>query len=183
MLGHASPLTAMLAPFALAVASCTGAPDVPSAVAIEGPLRIDGLLPSPDSFDDRALEALGAEDVVWSQHGETWRYRGVSLAKVLARCGLDGGTGGPGADPRTKHMGWRRVVLATAADGFQAVFSSAELMPEIGATRALVVWAKDGNGIPEPEGPRRLLVPTDHKGSRSLRSVVRISVCAAPDVP
>ena len=141
-----------------------------STLAVTG----DGLRPT--QFDAALLESLGGEDVGWAHHAETHVYRCVDLHAVLGHCGHEAGTGGPGADPRTKHAGWRKAVRATAADGFDAVFSTAELMPEIGPSRALVAWRKDGAPIDSQEGPLRLLVPTDKKGSRSIRQLVRIDV-------
>jgi hypothetical protein len=41
-----------------------------------------------------------------------------------------------------------KAVVATAPDGFQAVFSCAELFPEMGPTRAFVVWTVDGQPMP-----------------------------------
>ena len=150
----------------------------PAAVNASDAFEVMGL-PRGGRFDAAALEALGAEQLQWAHHAETHEYRCVGLHAVLAHCGLEAGTGGPGADPRTRHSGWRRLVRATAADGFDAVFSTAELMPEIGPSQVLVAWAKDGAPIPPPEGPLRLLVPTDKKGSRSIRQLVRIEVLDA----
>lgn len=144
-------------------------------------VTIDGVGIHPAVLDAAALEAMGGEDLRWAHHGEESVYRGVDLAQLLVRSGLEAGTAGPGADPHEKHIGWRRVVVATAADGFQAVFSSAELMPEIGPTRAWLVWSKDGGALDDGEGPLRLLVRTDRKGSRSLRQLARLDVRAAGD--
>lgn len=143
-------------------------------------LEIVGL-PHATRLDVSSLASLGAEDRTWSLHGETHVYRCIGLHAVLAHCGLDAGAGGPGADPRTKHAGWRKFVVAHAADGFDTVFSSAELMPEIGPSQVWIAWAKNGAPMAEPEGPLRLLVPTDKKGSRSIRQLVRIDVRGAAD--
>ena len=167
---------------ALALAACSA----PRVAAEPGPwvpriVAIGGIGMRPAELDAAALEALGSEDLRWTHHGEESVCRGVELAKVLVHCGLDAGTSGPGADPHEKHLGWRRVVVATAADGFQAVFSSAELMPEIGPTPAFLAWSKDGAALDDGEGPLRLLVRSDRKGSRSLRQVARLDVRSTCD--
>jgi hypothetical protein len=75
-----------------------------------------------------------------------------------------------------KRAGWKKVVVASAADGFQAVFSCAELAAEMGPTRALVIWKLDGAPIAADEGPLRLVVLTDQEPSRSLWSLKRLEV-------
>lgn len=165
-------------------AACNAGPTTPSetsprttpAAPAAPELRVEGLSPSPMTFTVADLEALGAEDLAWAHHADSDTYRGVAIDKVLARAGLDAGQGGPGVAADAKHLGWRRVVVAEALDGFTAVFSSAELLPDIGPTRALVAWAKNGAPLPADEAPLRLLVLTDKKGSRSVRQLVGLHV-------
>lgn len=66
--------------------------------------------------------------------------------------------------------------MASSADGFEAVFTCAELMPEMGKTRAWIVWSSDGKPLPEDEGPFRLVVTTDQKGSRSVRNLTGLRI-------
>lgn len=164
----------------LALAACAAPHQREAPLGRGDRLVVAGALPRSATMDAAALEALGAEDMPWAHHGESSTYRCVRLDKVLTACGLEAGTGGPDADPRTKHIGWRRVVVATAGDGFQGVFSSAEILPDIGPSRVFVAWAVNGRPLDAAEGPLRLLVPTDHKGSRSLRRLVRVDVLPAP---
>jgi hypothetical protein len=53
-------------------------------------------------------------------------------------------------------------------------------MPEMGPTRAFVVWSRDGAPLPADEGPLRLVVTTDHKGSRSTRQLTGLRVVEMP---
>lgn len=165
----------------LAAAACSGGPPTRgAATAPAAPtateLRVEGLGTASIVLRPADLEALGAEDIAWSHHATTDTYRATALDKVLARAGLDAGQGGPGTAPTDKHLGWRRLVVAEARDGFTAIFSSAELLPDIGATRALVAWQKNGAPLPPDEAPLRLLVTTDRKGSRSVRQLVGLHV-------
>jgi DMSO/TMAO reductase YedYZ molybdopterin-dependent catalytic subunit len=73
-------------------------------------------------------------------------------------------------------------VIARASDGVVAVFPCAELMPQMGRTRAFVAWAVDGGALPADEGPLRIVVSSDIKGSRSLRQVVELRVVDARKV-
>jgi len=182
------PRAALVAALLAALAglpSCAGAPpstEAPASTAVPrhiATLEVTGL-PMVRQLDVATMESLGGKDVTWAHHAGQHLYRCTSLFAILTHCGLEPGVGGPSADPRSKHGGWRRVVHARAADGFDAVFSSAELSPDIGPSEVLVAWMVDGRPLPASEGPLRLLVPTDKKGSRSIRGLVRVDVSAAP---
>ena len=75
-----------------------------------------------------------------------------------------------------KRAGYRKVVVATARDGFQAVFSCAEIAEGKGATRALVAWAIDGKPLPPEMGPLRLVVLTDGEPARSIYQLESLKV-------
>lgn len=122
------------------------------------------------------LEALGSEDVAWVFRDEPHTYRGVRIDVLLKQVGFDEGPGGQTVQPRDRRPGWRKILVAEALDGFRAVFTCAELMPEMGCTRAYVVWRRDGDVLPEDEGPIRLIVTTDQKGSRGVRQLVGLRV-------
>lgn len=159
------------------VAACGGSPhrrgDPLPAAAPE--LTVEGL-GDPMLLRQAELEALGPEDIPWTQQGGNDLYRGVTVEKVLARAGLESGDGGPGISSNNKNVGWRRIVIAECTDGYTAVFSSAELMSNIGGTRAFVAWRKNGTVLPVDEAPIRLLVATDKGGARSVRQLKRLFV-------
>ncbi len=67
-------------------------------------------------------------------------------------------------------------MVITAPDGFQSVFSAAELTEGMGKTQVLVVWMVDGKPLPAEQGRLRLVVPTDAEASRSLHHLQRIDV-------
>jgi hypothetical protein len=67
-------------------------------------------------------------------------------------------------------------------DGVVAAFTCAELMPLMGRTRAFVAWAVDDQELPADEGPMRIVVASDRKGSRSLRRVAEVQVVDARQV-
>jgi DMSO/TMAO reductase YedYZ molybdopterin-dependent catalytic subunit len=114
------------------------------------------------SIDD--LKALGAETAEWTVHGQVHKVTGVPLDKVLTRAGFTP----KGADdsPKEKNAGWKKVLLATAGDGYQAAYSCAEFF--IGGSRALIVWEVDGKPLSEREAPLRMVVLTDKEPARSL---------------
>jgi hypothetical protein len=100
----------------------------------------------------------------------------VRLDRILTRFGFSPGQMGHAVPIRDKRAGWKKVVRATASDGFQAVFSCAELAESMGPTRAYVLFEIDGKPIPPEAGPLKLVVPTDKEPSRSVRQLVRLDV-------
>ena len=67
-------------------------------------------------FTVAALEKLGPETVDWKDHDVARKAYGVALPKVLEQLGLQ---------PSDKKS-WRKLVVATGADGYKAVFTAAE---------------------------------------------------------
>jgi DMSO/TMAO reductase YedYZ molybdopterin-dependent catalytic subunit len=97
--------------------------------------------------------------------------RGVKLTAVLERAGLANSAQGEQND--WKHT----VVLATATDGYQVVFSWPELFnTEVGAG-ALLVFERDGQPLAEREGRIALVSARDLRtGPRSVKWLTRLDV-------
>ena len=97
--------------------------------------------------------------------------RGVRLAAVLERAAL------AATDPNEwKHT----IVLATATDGYQVVFSWPELFNTEGGAAVLVVFERDGQPLADREGQIALVSARDTRaGPRSVRSLERLEVRVA----
>lgn len=139
-------------------------------------LSLDGALVRSGAITLSELEALGPVTADWTDKKGPHRVKGVRLDKLLLARGFAEGVTGPKADPKQKHAGLRSAVVATARDGFKAVFSVGELLETLGATQALIVWEVDGKPLPEAAGPFRIVVTTDKLPSRSLHQVERFEV-------
>ncbi|MEZ4457998.1 MAG: hypothetical protein R2882_15850 [Gemmatimonadales bacterium] len=72
------------------------------------------------------------------------------------------------------------VLVVEAADGYRAIFSLAELAPDLGGRGALLVDRADGAGLPVADGPLRLLVPYETRPTRWVRQVVRLRIVSVP---
>ncbi len=144
------------------------------AAAADAPLSISGTGVKPASLQLRDLEAMQPVKATWAVGGDKRPVLGVPLDKLLERQGLVPGRMGDGGSPQSR--GWRRVVIASAPDGFQAVFTVAELTPHLGQTRALLAWKIDDKPLPPDRGPLRLVVLTDQIASRSVHAVNRLEV-------
>lgn len=182
-------MTALLAALLL-----TAAPDAGALLT----LRVDGDLIKPGALSIKELVQLGAVTVDWTDthaahaknpeaaacgapaqkndQGCGHKVTGVRLDRVLLRLGFSEGPMGPQANPKQKHQGLRGAVIASAADGFEAVFSVGELLETLGATNALIVWEMDGKPLPLGLGPFRILVLTDKGASRSIHQLTGLRV-------
>ncbi|MBV9356355.1 MAG: molybdopterin-dependent oxidoreductase [Chloroflexi bacterium] len=152
----------------------------PSAASFAPEVNVGGLVAQGRSFGLADLQALPQVTlpVVYGAAGkiESASYTGPRLLDVLQAAG------GP-TPPSGKNGQLRRYVLATGADGYQAVISWGELDPEFGADPVLVAWQRDGNALGEGEGMARLVVPGDKVGGRFVATLVSLEVrdgAAAP---
>jgi DMSO/TMAO reductase YedYZ molybdopterin-dependent catalytic subunit len=153
-------------------------PGLAGAVDTTPTLRVGGELPKTGSLTQGELEKLGAVSVPWTNHGQTHQIVGVRLDKVLLHFGFTPGPMGKDVSMKDKVKGYREVVIATARDGFQAVFSCAEVSEGMGPTTAYIVWQVDGKPLGPDVGPLRLVVPTDGEAARSIRQLDSLRVAA-----
>lgn len=110
-------------------------------------------------------------DVRFGTHKGTEQhtYRGVRLYTLIDRAGLQ-------LDSDRKNDQLRKYVLVSAKDGYEAVVSWGEIDPEYANMPMLLAWEEDGQTLMGKDGPVRLVVPTDAKGGRYVRGVVRVEV-------
>lgn len=139
-------------------------------------IDVRGDVPKPGLITLQDLAQLGSITSTWTLHGQSHTVVGVPLEKVLRRAGWEPGVMSKTVPPAEKRVGYKRVVVVTAPDGFQSVFSAAELTEGMGKTQVLVVWSVDGKPLPAEQGPLRLVVPSDAEPSRSLHHLRRIDV-------
>lgn len=154
-------------------------------------VEVRGDVASPGSLTLRELAAMPTVQADWTMHGKTHKVLGVPLAKALERFGVGPGPMTKQMAPKDKRPGYKKVLVASAPDGFQAVLSVAEITEGMGKTQALLVFQIDGQPLRAEEKPLRLVILTDGEGSRSLYRLQRIDVVdlrkivppAGPSIP
>jgi DMSO/TMAO reductase YedYZ molybdopterin-dependent catalytic subunit len=115
------------------------------------------------------IKALPRTTVTVHDEGRTFNYEGVLVGELLKRAGAPVGSALRGDALAT-------YVIVRAHDGYEVVFSLAELDPEITGSQIIVPDAVDGKPLADAEGPFRLVAPNDARGARSIRMVERIEV-------
>ena len=67
-------------------------------------------------------------------------------------------------------------ILATASDGYQVVFTIAEVAQEFANEPILVADKRDGKPLFQYQGPLRLVCPNDKAGARSVRMLESLKI-------
>ena len=102
-------------------------------------------------------------------HGVVHECSGPKLIDVLAVLGLPHGEA-------LRGKALARTVEIDARDGYEVVFSLAELDPTLGNTPAIIATRCDGKPLDAKDGPYRLVVPNDQRPARSARQVKTITL-------
>jgi DMSO/TMAO reductase YedYZ molybdopterin-dependent catalytic subunit len=96
------------------------------------------------------------------QDGTKVEYEGVPLREILKRAGAP-------MDKELRGKALSTYVVAKAHDGYQVVFTLAEVAPEFANEPILVADKRDGKALFGNQGPLRLVCPNDKAGARSVR--------------
>jgi DMSO/TMAO reductase YedYZ molybdopterin-dependent catalytic subunit len=139
-------------------------------------LKISGAVSTPLTLTLPDLKGMPRTTLhVTNPHeNKTETYEGVLLEELLRRAGVP-----PGDQLRGKRM--TSCVIAEAEDGYQVVFSLAELDSGITNSEVLVADTVDGAPIDAKRGPFRLVAPHDKRPARWVRMLKSITVFAPKD--
>jgi DMSO/TMAO reductase YedYZ molybdopterin-dependent catalytic subunit len=132
-------------------------------------LTIAGDVTQPLSLQPSELKAMPRTTVTVSEEGREIKYEGVLVGELLKRAGAPVGRDLSGKAVAT-------YVRASAKDGYQVVFSLAELDPGFTSNDIIVADTIDGKPLFDYQGPLRIVAPRDKRGARSIRMLQRIEV-------
>jgi DMSO/TMAO reductase YedYZ molybdopterin-dependent catalytic subunit len=132
-------------------------------------LVVAGDVTQPLTLKPAELKALPRTTVTVSEEGRQITYEGVLVGELLKRAGAPVGRDLSGKAVAT-------YVRASAKDGYQVVFSLAELDPGFTSNDIIVADTIDGKPLFDYQGPLRIVAPHDKRGARSIRMLQRIEV-------
>jgi hypothetical protein len=95
-------------------------------------------------------------------------YTGVEVWDFLVAAGISGNV-------------LNSYVLATGSDGYQVLYSLAELNPAFGASPRLVAYAVDGGLLSDGDGFARMVIPGDLRGGRYVSNIASLELAATPE--
>lgn len=154
-------LCRMLLPLLAAAAGL--AQSSPPAVDVAGAIKQPLKLTAAD------LAALPRAAVETNNDGIAVKYEGVWLHEILKHAGVPGG-----AELRGPALA--AYVLVTAQDGYQVVFSVAELDPVFANNTVLLADKANSKPLAGIEAPFRLVAAKEKRGARAVRGVARLEV-------
>jgi DMSO/TMAO reductase YedYZ molybdopterin-dependent catalytic subunit len=131
-------------------------------------LKVTGDVTTPLSLTPADVKGLPRTKVEAKSGERVVVYEGVRISEILKKAGVP--LGGDHGKSLTMY------VLATASDGYQAVFSIGELDPELTNNDIIVADTVDGKPLSAEQGQFRIVAPRDVKGARSMRMLERLEV-------
>jgi DMSO/TMAO reductase YedYZ molybdopterin-dependent catalytic subunit len=132
-------------------------------------VQIAGAVKQPLTLRAEDLAAMPRASVKTASNGMETTYDGVWLHEILKKAHAPQGT-----ELRGKALAG--YVLAEAQDGYQVLFSLAELDPTFIDNQILLADTANGKPLSGAQGRFRLVVPKDKLGARSIRRLSKIEV-------
>jgi DMSO/TMAO reductase YedYZ molybdopterin-dependent catalytic subunit len=149
-----------------------GSPALPLAAQDAAPaaaLAVAGDVKTPLALTLADLKALPRTRVEMKEDGRIVVYEGVLVGELLKRASAP-----VGSEMRGNAVA--SYVVASASDGYQVVFSLAELDPGVTSNDIIVADTVDGKALFAYQGPLRIVAPKDSRAARSVRMLQRLEV-------
>jgi DMSO/TMAO reductase YedYZ molybdopterin-dependent catalytic subunit len=132
-------------------------------------IQVTGAVKQPLTLTAEDLAKMPRATAKMSHQGIETVYEGVRLHDILVRAGAP-----QGETLRGKALS--SYVLAEAQDGYQVVFSLAELDPAFVDQEILLADTANGKPLFGEEGRFRIIAPKDKPGARSIRMLSKLEV-------
>jgi hypothetical protein len=126
-------------------------------------LTVSGDLPMPLKLTADDLAKMSRQSITVDEpDGSRATYDGVRLVEILKLAGAP--LGG-----QLRKEALASYLVAKAKDGYQVVFTLAEIDPQFANENILVADKRNGAPLPANQGPFRLEAGNDKVGARSVR--------------
>jgi DMSO/TMAO reductase YedYZ molybdopterin-dependent catalytic subunit len=133
-------------------------------------LKVTGEVTTPlDLKKEDLVTYKKVSQKVKDRDGKEHEFTGVALIEVLEKAGVTTGS-------KLRGENLTKLVLIQAADGYEVVYSLAEIDPEFTSQVIILATEKDGQPLATGEGPFRIITPNDKKPARWIREVRTIKV-------
>lgn len=138
-------------------------------------LKVSGEVSNPLSLLASVIAAMPHHTAVLNDHsGHPRTYSGVYIQDILTRAGA-----AMGKELRGENLD--EYLLVKCADGYEVVFSLAELDSSFTSRPAILADSSEGKPLPETRGPFRLIIPGEKIPARSCFQVMDMIVRHAGD--
>lgn len=133
-------------------------------------LKVSGEVPQPLELSLADLSKMPKKEAsLRDKDGSVHVYRGVAVQDILAKAGA----------PSGKELHGENIskyLLAKCSDGYQVLFSLAELDASIADKNVIVADTMDGKPLAESKGPLRIVAEGEKKPARSSYQVESLVV-------
>jgi len=133
-------------------------------------IRVSGQVMQPLTLYAADLARMQRTTAMLQDHeGKAHTYTGVPVQRILERAGVTTGT-----QLRGKNL--VKYLLVKCADGYEVLFSLAELDSSFTNRSVILADEMDGQPLPLSSGPFRLVVPGEKKLARSCFQVTGLVI-------
>jgi hypothetical protein len=140
------------------------------ALAQTGALKITGAIPAPITLGAADLAAMPRQTITLTEpDGSKDDYEGVPVIELLKKAGA------PSAS-KLRGKALTIYVLAKAHDGYQVLYSLAELDPSFTSGRFIVADKRNGKPLFDYQGPLRIVAGSDKEAARSIRMLEELEI-------
>lgn len=140
-----------------------------AAISVEGEVTRPLRLQASD-----LLQMKRAEATIKDREGIDHTYTGVPVTAILDSAGVT-----LGQQLRGENLS--KYLLVKCADGYEVLFSLAELDTNFGDRTVILADQVDGKSLPQGRGPFRLIVPQDKALARNSFEVTTFIIGFAKD--
>ncbi|WP_345990196.1 molybdopterin-dependent oxidoreductase [Chryseobacterium sp. Chry.R1] len=134
-------------------------------------LKVSGEVAHPLDLSLSDLSKMPRKDAVMKdKDGSSHIFTGVPIMDVLEKAGVSSGKALHGAENLSKY------VLIKCSDGYQVLFSLAELDASIQDKNVIIADTVDGKPLPKEKGPLRIIAEGEKKPARSSYQVKEIFI-------
>lgn len=133
-------------------------------------ISVTGEVKTPLTLTASDLQALERTELTAKDRdGKEHRYAGVLFTTVLRKAGVT-----LGGELRGENLS--KYVIAKAGDGYEVLFSLAEVDAEFSGRTILVADSVDGAPLAQGVGPFRLVIPDEKRPARWIRELKSLEI-------
>jgi hypothetical protein len=141
-----------------------------AALAQEASISITGAVERPVKLQLSELASMPRQTITLTEpDGSKDEYEGVAVIDLLKKAGVPTGS-------KLRGKALTTYILAKAHDGYQVLYSLAELDPDLTQGKFIVADKRNGKPLFDYQGPLRIVAGTDKEAARSLRMLEELEV-------
>lgn len=138
--------------------------------AKQASLSVEGEVKTPLVLTPAEVDNLPKTTIINKDRNEKeHKYEGIELGLILKNAGVT-----LGEELRGENL--TKYLLVEASDGYQVVFSLAEIDPAFTSRKIILATRKDGALLSSDEGPFHIVIDGEKRRARNARQVISLKV-------